>query len=49
MAAEAMSTPVTHPLFLYQFSRESLGTDATPNLIPAGLLAMQGRYLGVPR
>jgi len=23
--------------------------DAAPNLIPAGLLAMQGRYLGMPR
>ena len=27
----------------------SAALDAAPNLIPAGLLAMQGRYLGMPR
>ena len=29
--------------------RESSSFDAAPNLVPAGLLAMQGRYLGTPR
>jgi hypothetical protein len=28
---------------------ENLYVDTAPNLMPAGLFALQGRYLGLPR
>ncbi len=38
------------PLLNSTTSRERIwGFDAAPNLVPAGLLAMQGRQLGMPR
>jgi hypothetical protein len=40
---------VTCPHGWNQFSHTRVAADAAPALISAGLLAMQGRYLGMPR
>ena len=37
------------PLNVATFRERISGGDAAPNLVPAELLAMQGRYLGMPR